>query len=44
MCMLGVNGLDIQQLPEGIIVSKGDNITIIEGEWTLLHTIHEDGF
>ena len=43
VCMLGVNGLDIQQLPDSIIVSKGDNITIIEGEWTLLLTIHEDG-
>ena len=42
-CMIGVNGLDIQQLSDGIIVSRGENISIIEGEWTLLLTIHEDG-
>ena len=41
--VIGVHGLDIQPLPDGIIVSQGDNITIIEGEWTLLLTIHEDG-
>ena len=35
--MTGMNGSD------GIIVSPGENISIIEGEWTLLLTIHEDG-
>ena len=37
----GMNGLDIRQLSDGIIVTKGQNISIIEGEWTLLLTIHE---
>ena len=41
--MNGMNGLDIHQISDGIIVTKGDNISIIEGEWTLLLTIREDG-
>ena len=44
--MLGVksmNGLEFEKLPDRIIVSQGENISFIEGEWTLLLTIHEDG-
>ena len=40
--MIGVSGLDIKPLTDGIIVSRGSDIRIIEGEWTLLLTIHED--
>ena len=40
--MTGVNGLDIRQLSDGIIVTKGENLSVVEGEWTLLLTIHED--
>ena len=41
--LIGVNGLDIKPLTDGIMVSRGNNISIIESEWTLLLTIHEDG-
>ena len=37
-----MNGLDIRPISDGIIVTKGQNISIIEGEWTLLLTIHEN--
>ena len=40
VCM---NGLEVASLSDGIIVSNGENISIIEGEWTLLLTIHESG-
>ena len=43
LCMTQVNGLKFATLPDGIIVSNGENISIIEGEWTLLLTIHESG-
>ena len=42
-CMIGINGLDIKPISDGIIVSRGANMSVIEGEWTLLLTIHEDG-
>ena len=38
-----MNALEFDQMRDGIIVSHGKNIGIIEGEWTLLLTIHEDG-
>ena len=38
----GMNGLSFDKLDDGIIVTKGDNMSVIEGEWTLLLTIHED--
>ena len=41
--MNGMNGLDIRPLSDGIIITEGQNLSIIEGEWTLLLTIHEDG-
>ena len=41
--MNGMNGLDIHQISDGIIVTKGDNMSVIAGEWTLLLTIHGDG-
>ena len=41
--MTGMNALKFESLPDGIIVSKGDTINIIEGEWTLLLTIQESG-
>ena len=41
--MTGMNALKFETLPDGIIVSKGDTINIIEGEWTLLLTIQESG-
>ena len=37
----GMNGLSFDKLDDG--VTKGDNMSVIEGEWTLLLTIHEDG-
>ena len=37
----GMNGLDIHQISDGIIITKGHNLSVIEGEWTLLLTIHE---
>ena len=40
--ILGVNGLQFNKLPDGIIVTKGRNTSIIGGEWTLLLTIRED--
>ena len=41
--MLGVNGLEFKRLSDGIIVTRGENLSVIAGEWTLLLTIHEDG-
>ena len=41
--MTGMNAMECERLPDGIIVFKGENTSIIEGEWTLLLTIHEDG-
>ena len=41
--MNGLNGLSFDRLEDGIIVTRGNNMSIIEGEWTLLLTIHEDG-
>ena len=41
--MTGMNALKFESLPDGLIVSKGDTINIIEGEWTLLLTIQESG-
>ena len=38
----GMNGLDIRPISDGIIITRGQNISIIEGEWTLLLTIHEN--
>ena len=39
----GVNALQFNKLSDGIIVTKGQNMSVIEGEWTLLLTIQEDG-
>ena len=41
--MNGLNGLSFDRLEDGIIVTRGNNMSVIEGEWTLLLTIHEDG-
>ena len=39
--VLGVNALKFDTLPDGIIVSTGENINVIEGEWTVLLTVHK---
>ena len=38
----GINGLNIQPISDGVIVTKGQNLSLIEGEWTLLLTVHEN--
>ena len=39
--LCGVNGLEFSKLSDGIIVTRGENLSVIAGEWTLLLTIHE---
>ena len=41
--LYGTNGLSFNRLEDGIIVTRGENLSVIEGEWTLLLTIREDG-
>ena len=41
--LAGANGLRFDKLDDGIIVSHGENVSIIEGEWTVLLTIRESG-
>ena len=38
-----MNALEFDQMRDGINVSHRKNISIIEGEWTLLLAINEDG-
>ena len=46
VCMFGLagaNSLRFDKLDDGIIVSHRANVSIIEGEWTVLLTIRESG-
>ena len=36
-----VNALDINKIDDGIIVTSGEDINIIEGEWNVLLTVHK---